>query len=178
MNLPHKRSVLSLILLSAIATAVSAEDSVELTEIEVIGTTPLHGVGLPADQIATNVQSATAADIENTQSLDISDFMNNTLSSVSINSAQNSPFQPDLQFRGFTASPLIGNSQGLSVYIDGVRVNEPFGDAVNFELIPQSVISSMNLMPGKHPVKLEYIPQVDIGSGKRQEPSSTIAASS
>ncbi|PHS29690.1 MAG: TonB-dependent receptor [Methylophaga sp.] len=153
MNLPHKRSILSLIILSTLtSTAFSAEDSVELTEIEVIGTTPLHGVGLPADQIASNIQSATAEEIENSQSLDISDFMNSTLNSVSINSAQNNPFQPDLQFRGFTASPLVGNSQGLSVYVDGVRVNEPFGDAVNFELIPQAAIASMNLMPGSNPI--------------------------
>jgi outer membrane receptor protein involved in Fe transport len=132
--------------------AVSAEEQVELTDIQVIGTTPLHGVGLPADQIPTNVQAATAEDIENSQSLDISDFMNRTLGSVNLNAAQNNPFQPDLQFRGFTASPLVGNAQGLSVYQDGVRVNEPFGDAVNFELIPESAIASMNLIPGSNPL--------------------------
>jgi outer membrane receptor protein involved in Fe transport len=78
--------------------------------------------------------------------------MNKTLGSVSINQAQNNPFQPDLKFRGFTASPLVGNSQGLSVYMDGIRINEPFGDAINFELIPESAISTMNLMPGSNPV--------------------------
>ncbi len=134
------------------ATAVSAEDSIELTDIEVIGTTPLHGVGLPADIIPANVQSATDEDLERIQGLDISDFMNQTLGSISLNQAQNNPFQPDLKYRGFTASPLVGNAQGLSVYIDGVRVNEPFGDVINFELIPQSAISSMNLMPGSNPV--------------------------
>ncbi len=155
MQYHHQKNALCLMIVTAMMSSQSyAEDesNLELTDIEVIGTTPLHGVGLPADQIASNIQSATAEEIENSQSLDISDFMNNTLNSVSINSAQNSPFQPDLQYRGFTASPLIGNSQGLSVYIDGVRVNEPFGDAVNFELIPQSVISSMNLMPGSNPI--------------------------
>ncbi len=153
MNLPYKRSLLSIIIMSAVtATAVSAEDIIKLADIEVIGTTPLHGIGLPADQIASNVQSATAADIAENQGLDITDFMNKTFGSVTINSAQNNPFQPDLQFRGFTASPLVGNSQGISVYMDGVRVNEPFGDAVNFELIPQSAIASMNLMPGSNPI--------------------------
>ncbi|PCJ30935.1 MAG: TonB-dependent receptor [Gammaproteobacteria bacterium] len=133
-------------------TAFAAEDSVKLSDIEVISTTPLHGVGLPADMIPSNVQSATDEDLERIQGLDLSEFMNKTLGSVSINAAQNNPFQPDLKYRGFTASPLVGNSQGLSVYLDGVRVNEPFGDAVNFELIPQSAISSMNLMPGSNPV--------------------------
>ena len=150
----HKRKTLSLMLTAVLMStnAFAEKDSVELSDIEVIGTTPLHGVGLPADQIASNIQSATAEDIASSQSLDITDFMNKTLGSVSINSAQNNPFQPDLQFRGFTASPLVGVAQGLSVYQDGVRINEPFGDAVNFELIPQSAIASMNLMPGSNPV--------------------------
>jgi len=134
------------------ATAVTAEESVKLTDIEVIGTTPLHGVGLPADKIASSVQTATDEDIERIQGLDISDFMNQTLGSVSLNQAQNNPFQPDLKYRGFTASPLVGNSQGLSVYMDGVRVNEPFGDVVNFELIPESAIASLNLIPGSNPI--------------------------
>lgn len=154
MYIPSKRKALSIMLASAMMSgaAFSAEDSVELSNIEVIGTTPLHGVGLPADQIASNIQSATSADIEKSQSLDMTDFMNKTLGSVSINSAQNNPFQPDLQFRGFTASPLVGVAQGLSVYQDGVRVNEAFGDTVNFELIPESAIASMNLMPGSNPL--------------------------
>ena len=154
MHMPSKRKALSLMLASTMMTGVAfaAEDSVELSDIQVIGTTPLHGVGLPADMIASNVQSATSQDVERIQALDLSDFMNKTLGSVSINSAQNNPFQPDLKYRGFTSSPLVGNSQGMSAYVDGVRVNEPFGDAVNFELIPESAIASMNLMPGSNPL--------------------------
>lgn len=155
MHALHKKKALSLMLASAMfaGTVLAAEDEqVELSNIEVVGTTPMHGVGLPEDEIAANVQSATDKDIERVQGLDISEFMDKTLGSVSLNAAQNNPFQPDLQFRGFTASPLVGNSQGLSVYMDGIRINEPFGDAVNFELIPESAIASMNLIPGSNPV--------------------------
>lgn len=139
--------------LAMLSTAVYAEDAsnIELSDIKVISTTPLHGAGLPANQIASNIQSATAEGIEKSQSLDLTDFLNKKLTSVSINVAQNNPFQPDLQFRGFTASPLVGVAQGLSVYQDGVRINEPFGDAVNFELIPESAISNLNLIPGSNP---------------------------
>jgi outer membrane receptor protein involved in Fe transport len=55
-------------------------------------------------------------------------------------------------FRGFTASPLLGTPQGLSIFQDGVRVNEPFGDAVNWDLIPMNAIAGMNLMPGSNPL--------------------------
>lgn len=153
MQVPHKKTALSLMLASALLSGPAfAADEVELSNIEVIGTTPMHGVGLPGDEIPANIQSANAEDIERVQGLDISDFMNKTLGSVSLNQAQNNPFQPDLKFRGFTASPLVGNSQGLSVYMDGIRINEPFGDAINFELIPESAIASMNLIPGSNPV--------------------------
>ena len=154
MQFPQKRKLICVMLTSALFSSASfaADDDVKLSDIEVVGTTPLHGVGLPKDQVAANVQTATEEDIERVQSLDISDFMNKTMGSVSLNQAQNNPFQPDLQFRGFTASPLVGNSQGLSVYIDGIRVNEPFGDAVNFDLIPQSAIASTNLIPGSNPL--------------------------
>jgi outer membrane receptor protein involved in Fe transport len=78
--------------------------------------------------------------------------MNNNLVGVSINETQNNPYQPDVLFRGFTASPLLGTPQGLSIFQDGVRINEPFGDAVNWDLIPMNAIAGMNLMPGSNPV--------------------------
>lgn len=154
MYMPHKRKALFLMLTTAMMTGnvLAAEDSVELSDIEVIGTTPLHGVGLPADMIPTNVQTATAEDIEKVQSLDLSDFMTRTLGSVNINSAQNNPYQPDVNYRGFSATPLLGMPQGLAVYMDGVRLNAPFGDNVHWDTIPQSAIASINLMPGSNPL--------------------------
>lgn len=151
---PHTRKTLSLMLASAFLAgpAIAAEQDLELDNIEVIGTTPIQGVGLPQDDIPANVQSADDEDVERIQAMDMSEFLQKTFASVSLNQAQNNPFQPDLKFRGFTASPLVGNSQGLSVYMDGIRINEPFGDAINFELIPPSAIANMNLIPGSNPV--------------------------
>src|SRR2546425_9990472 len=62
------------------------------------------------------------------------------------------PFQPDISYRGFAASPLLGTPQGISVYQDGVRINEPFGDTVNWDLIPTAAISTINLIPGSNPL--------------------------
>jgi hypothetical protein len=36
--------------------------------------------------------------------------------------------QPDVNCGGYPASPLLGMPQRLSVYLDGVRLNQPFGD--------------------------------------------------
>ena len=150
----HQRKKVSLMLITAMmsAGALAADDSVKLNNIEVTSTTPLHGVGLPADMIPTNVQTATSEDLEKAQGLDLSDFMTRTLGSVNINSAQNNPYQPDIQYRGFTATPLLGMPQGLAVYMDGVRLNAPFGDNVQWDTIPQSAIASINLMPGSNPL--------------------------
>jgi hypothetical protein len=70
MNVIHNRKILAVMLATALTSpSLYAEDSVELTDIQVIGTTPMHGVGLPADMIATNVQSADAEDIEKSSRL-------------------------------------------------------------------------------------------------------------
>ena len=132
--------------------AMAETKAVALNKIEVVSTTPLAGVGLPLEQIPSNVQVVKGEAMQEQGSLTIADFMNNNLTGVSINETQNNPYQPDILFRGFTASPLLGTPQGLSVFQDGVRINEPFGDAVNWDLIPMNAIAGMNLMPGSNPI--------------------------
>ncbi|MCB5189205.1 TonB-dependent receptor [Methylobacillus arboreus] len=113
---------------------------------------PLPGVGIDREQAATNIQSATGKEIAESRAINITEFMNNNMQSVSINDYAGNPFQQDLNFRGFTASPMIGTPQGISVYLDGVRVNEAFGDVVNWDLLPMNAIASMDLLPGSSPL--------------------------
>ncbi len=154
-NIKPKIILMAILTAYAVPQIAYAEDNsnaVDLGKIEVIGTTPLAGVGLPIEQIPSNVQVVKGKELQQQNSLSIADFMNNNLLGVSVNETQNNPYQPDILFRGFTASPLLGTPQGLSVFQDGVRVNEPFGDAVNWDLIPVNAIAGMNLMPGSNPV--------------------------
>src|SRR5436190_16475280 len=120
--------------------------------IDVISTTPLPGVDLPREEIAAPVQTATDKDIEKAGALDLSEFLNRRLANVHINEIQGNPFQADVNYRGYTASPLLGTPQGLSIYMDGVRLNQPFGDVVSWDLIPRIAISSTTLMPGSNPL--------------------------
>ena len=124
----------------------------EAPTVEVVGTTPIQGIGVPVNQVPSNVQTTTGGDIQRQRTLDLTQYLENNLGSVTLNQGQNNPFQPDVNFRGLTASPLLGTPQGLSVFVDGVRVNEPFGDVVNWDLIPQNAISTITLMPGSNPV--------------------------
>jgi outer membrane cobalamin receptor len=120
--------------------------------VVVVGTTPLPGVEQPVDRVPAPVQTATAADLEKSGALDLSDFANRRLQGVHVNEMQGNPFQPDVNYRGYTASPLLGTPQGLSVYMDGVRLNQPFGDVVSWDLIPRMAIASAALMPGSNPM--------------------------
>ena len=122
------------------------------SHVNVVAPTPVAGTDLTTDQIAGPVQIATAADVENSGALDLADFMNRRLNGVYLNEMQGNPFQPDVNFRGYTASPLLGTPQGISVYLDGVRQNQPFGDVVSWDLIPKNAISEITLVPGSDPL--------------------------
>jgi outer membrane receptor protein involved in Fe transport len=124
----------------------------ELAQITVIGTTPLSGLGLPMNQIPSNVQTGDSKEMQRQQTLDLADYLNRNFSGISASESADNPFQLDINYHGFTASPLLGTPEGLSVYVDGVRVNESFGDTVNWDLIPQSAISTVTLMSGSNPV--------------------------
>ena len=131
-------------------TAAMAQDAPQ--RVEVVNTTPLPGLDVPKDRLPANVQAVGAAEIERSHAVDLAGFLSRRLGSVHINEVQSNPFQPDVSFRGFTASPLLGTAQGLSVYLDGVRLNQPFGDVVSWDLIPKAAIASIALMPGSNPL--------------------------
>ncbi len=123
-----------------------------LKEVEVVGTSPLPGIGIDEDKLPYDVQSVTAEDIVRSQTMNLTDYMSRNLSGITINEVQGSPFQADIAYRGFRLSGILGSAQGLSVYLDGVRVNEPFGDVVNWDMIPEAAIGNVTLIPGSNPV--------------------------
>src|ERR1700674_137285 len=141
-------------LLMPCAPALAADNPAEVLElptIDVVGTTPIPGIGTPLKDVPANVQIYTSKDLSKQRQTSVTDYLEQNPTSVTINSAQGNPFQPDITFRGFTASPLLGTPQGLAVFQDGVRINEPFGDVVNWDLVPQSAIASIQLIPGSSP---------------------------
>ena len=120
--------------------------------VDVIGSTPLSSDDLAREKAPMPVQAATERDIAESGALELSDFLNRRLSGVYLNEVQGNPFQPDLNYRGYTASPLLGTPQGLSIYMDGVRLNQPFGDVVSWDLIPRLAIAETTLIPGSNPL--------------------------
>jgi outer membrane receptor protein involved in Fe transport len=152
----HRRLALTALLCAlpslSMAQSSGGQAPAPVFKVEVIATTPLPGVDLLLDQIPAPVQTALDTDIEATGAVSIADFLNRRLTGVFVNEIQGNPFQPDVSYRGYTASPLLGTPQGLSVYMDGVRLNQPFGDVVSWDLIPRLAIGSVSLMPGSNPL--------------------------
>lgn len=131
---------------------LAAAEKLTTGTINVFSTTPLPSIGLPLDIVTANIQVINRSELTNQSGVSIADFAANNLQGVTINETQGNPFQPDVSFRGYSASPLDGNPQGISVYLDGVRVNEPFGDTVRWDLIPSFAIQGMQLIPGSNPL--------------------------
>jgi hypothetical protein len=134
------------------STGALAQAVEQLPVVTVVGAMPIPAISKPLSEIPSAVQTANSSDLANSQALDLSSFMNQRLGGVYVNELQGNPHQMDVNYRGFTASPLLGTPQGLSVYMDGVRMNQPFGDVVSWDLIPRSAISNMTLMPGSNPL--------------------------
>ncbi len=132
-------------------TPALAADAQEPQQIEIVGTTPLPGAGLSLRKLPANVQVFSGRELRRQRSTSVAEFLDLNGGSVNLHAAQGNPYQPDLNFRGFAASPLLGTPQGLSVYLDGVRLNEPLGDVMNWDLLPSSAIGSVQLMPPSNP---------------------------
>ncbi len=121
-----------------------------LPEVVVIGTTPMLGSGTPRDKVPGNSHVLKRDDVRITGTPDMLGAIDARIGGVTLNEAQNNPFQPNVLFRGFEASPLAGNAQGLAVYVNGSRFNQPFGDTMNWDLIPSVAIDRIEVQ-GSNP---------------------------
>ncbi len=128
-----------------------AEAAGALPAVEAVGVAPLPGSGLPRDRVPGNPRSFSATDLRRDGRLvggDLPETLERLSGSVNTNNTQGNPFQPDVQVRGFSASPLLGTPQGVAVYQNGVRINEAFGDTVNWDLIPGIAIRDLDVIGG------------------------------
>ena len=145
---------LTAIIALALASSASLGAAEKMTTgtINVISTTPLPSIGLPLNIIPANIQIFDSKDLRNQPGVTFADQLMNNAQGITFNEIQGNPWQPDVSFRGFAASPLAGTPQGMSVFVDGVRVNEPFGDTVHWDLVPNFAIQGMQVVPGSNPV--------------------------
>ena len=145
-----------LVLNSTLAIQAQAQTAPEaansLKEVQVVNTSPLPGIGIEKSKLPYDVQTFNSATLRQGNSLNLSEYMTENLNGVNVNDIQGSPYQSDVTYRGFRASATLGAAQGLSVYLDGVRINEPFGDVVNWDMFPEVALDNVTLVPGSNPI--------------------------
>jgi iron complex outermembrane receptor protein len=131
---------------SAMALAQTTNDApVQREEIIVIGTTPLPGSNVDINKVPGSVRTLSADDIAQNHSISILDTLAQRIPGLQLSDSQGNSTFEDVHYRGFAASPLQGTPQGIAVYQNGVRLNEAFGDTVNWDLVPDVAIDRLSL---------------------------------
>ena len=153
--------------------AAFAQEPTTLPEIRVIAPTPLSTVSRPRrpaptpaaprpaettpsappsdpalidrDKVPSNTETLTADDFSRTYSPSVTEALMQRVPGVMTTDVQGNGFTQDLRYRGFAASPLQGTPQGIAVYMNGIRLNEAFGDTVNWDLIPTAAIARADM---------------------------------
>lgn len=141
----------ALLIATSNAGTVCAADTMA-PAVEVVGVSPVRGLEVPRNDVPSPVQSLGAEMLDHNRSRTLPDLLGNLLIGVTVNETTGNPHQTEVSYRGFTASPLLGTPQGLSVYQDGVRINEPFGETVNWDLVPRAALAAVDLVPGSNPL--------------------------
>jgi iron complex outermembrane receptor protein len=126
------------------STATSTPSAVNSDDSAAVGAAG----GIDRDKVPATVQTVTADDVARTNSQNVVDTLMQRVPGVATTDVQGNGFMQDLRYRGFAASSLQGTPQGIAVYMNGIRVNEAFGDTVNWDLIPTNAISRADVLTG------------------------------
>jgi len=134
--------------LLSIATTNARAETIELPTFDVVATTPLGGGDIDASRVPVSVWQTDALDIETYKDSTVTQTLARQAPGVTVGNVSGNDFQPDVSYRGFDATPVTGRAEGLAVYQNGVRINEAFGDTVNWDLIPANAIDKMTIVAG------------------------------
>ena len=125
---------------------VPADSVLALPELRVevgrlrTGSVPVAEVPFPIQIISgSNVRGATGSSIANALT---------GTAGLNLTNQTGSASQPDIRLRGFALSPIVGVPQGVSVFVDGVRVNEADASQVHLSLIPGGAVDRVELIRG------------------------------
>lgn len=130
---------------AAQSAPAAAESTIDLPTVNVVDTTPLSGTGIDADKVPGAVTVISSEQFNRLFSFSTTDALFQYTPSANTTDVQGNAFFQDFRFRGFAASPLQGTPQGIAVYQNGIRVNEAFGDTVNWDLIPEVAINQADV---------------------------------
>ncbi|HWY66710.1 MAG TPA: TonB-dependent receptor [Rhizomicrobium sp.] len=132
-------------LILALTPTLASAQQLATEHVVVLGTLPGSDIGLSADKVPGALQSLGPEQLGAQHGGSLLTALGSQTAGVSLSDVQGNGLFQNLRFHGFDASPLQGTPQGLAVYQNGVRLNEAFGDTVNWDAIPQSAIARMDV---------------------------------
>lgn len=141
-----------LVTIALLSNVVLAEETLTTGTIDVTTVAPLPGIGVDVNILPSNVQVIKMDDVSEQPGISFADYLVNNAPAVTLNEVGGNPWQPEIRFRGYTAGSILGNEQGISVYVDGVRQNQPFSDVVLWDTLPQFAFSGSQVVPGSNPI--------------------------
>ena len=127
-----------------------AADTSRVTTLETLEVTssiaPTAGPGIGSG-IPARISTVTGEAIDAWEPRLLADALA-TQPGISLYDDLGSPFKLNLSTRGFSAGPVVGLPPGISVFLDGVRQNEPDAAEVNFDLLPMEHVQRVELLSG------------------------------
>ena len=160
-----RASLLATVAMIGVPALALAQDGQPLPDIDVTTDAPtaapavaVPAAGAPGGGVAgapfnftqdvtpSNNTRIDAKEIERTESPSAADTLQRLVPGVDIQSTSGNSLSPDVVYRGFVSSPIQGTPQGIAVYQNGVRVNEAFGDTMNWDMLPTFAIASMDMI--------------------------------
>lgn len=123
-------------------TKVTTLETIEVTGSIAPTAGPRIGSGIPA-----RISTVTGEAIDAWEPRLLADALA-TQPGISIYDDLGTPFKLNLSTRGFNVGPVVGLPPGISVFLDGVRQNEPDAAEVNFDLLPMEHVQRVELLSG------------------------------
>ncbi len=131
---------------------VSQERTYVAPDVNIISVTPVQGSGLSIDRVPGKIQTISRDQIGKKKNFSITETLNRETTGISLFNLNSSPMQNDINFRGYVGGPLLGTAQSIAVYQNGMRVNESFGEVVQWDLVPDFAVNSMQIFTGGDPI--------------------------
>jgi iron complex outermembrane recepter protein len=129
-----------------LTTVGSRAEEIQLPTFDVVATTPLGGGEIDVAKSPFAVWQTNSQDAQAFNDTTLPDALARSAPGVTVGNVSGNEFEPDLFYRGFDATAVTGTPQGLAVYQNGTRINEAFGDVVNWDLIPQIAIDKTTII--------------------------------
>ncbi|MGD9785608.1 MAG: TonB-dependent receptor [Hyphomicrobiaceae bacterium] len=115
---------------------------------DLVRVAPIGGSEIAIEKVPGSVSTVSSQAIAESGSTEPQDVLQKQVPGIILGDAGGNDLRAQVDYRGFGSGSVNGFPQGLAVYQNGVRINEVFGDTVNWDVLPKNAISDMTVLSG------------------------------